>query len=88
VIVFGEMDDGVVDAELADERTLVFGRITDVPEDAEEIQAGNSVLVTELLHCAGEDVGDGERCRNRRRETNELLKGLEHILKIGLRELG
>lgn len=86
--MFGEVYNGVVDAELADECAFVFGGIANVPEDTEEIQAGNSVLVAELLHRASEDVGDSKRCCDGRREANELLEGLEHVLKVGLRELG
>ena len=33
VVMFGEVDDGVIDAELADERALVFGRVADGIED-------------------------------------------------------
>lgn len=60
------MDDGVVDAELADKGAFFLCGITNIPKNAEKIQAGNSVFVTELLHRAGEDFGDSQRCCNRR----------------------
>lgn len=62
MVVFGEVDDGVVDAELADECAFVFGRVTDCVEDTEQIQARDGILMAELLHCAGEDLADGKRC--------------------------
>lgn len=82
------MENGIVDAKSLDERALILRGIADGAQNTQEVQPGDSILMPEFLHRAGEDLGDGEGSCDRWREADELLQRLKHVLEGGLRQFG
>jgi hypothetical protein len=78
--------DGVVDAEELDQGAFLFCRVANGAENAEKVKTRDGILVAQLLHCAGEDFGDGKGGGDGWRESHDFLQRLQHVLEGGLRE--
>jgi hypothetical protein len=83
-IMVGEVMDRVVHAEELDKRTFFLCGVAYGTKDTEKVNTRHSIFVAQLLHCASEDLRNREgRCYGRR-EADNLLQGLKHVLKCGL----
>jgi len=66
-VLLHEPGDALVTAEGTNEPAALILRIADRPQDTEQIQPCNSILMVQLLLSAREDLRDGKRCSDRRR---------------------
>jgi len=88
-VVLGEGLDGIQErlhlfgvesaASVAQTNSVGLARIHDDADEPQEIQPDDSLLVAQTLGDTGKHFGYGEGCRNGRRETEELKKGLEEV---------
>jgi hypothetical protein len=68
-----EPADALVAAKRANEPAALVLRIAYCTQYTKEVETRHSILVSQFLFCAAEDLGNGERSGDGRGESDELL---------------